>query len=73
MSEEGKFWVRIWSLVVVVVLAVIAGTTANFMYEKHLIDSAIAAGKDPAAARCAYDDSERYGAFCIIYVMQSGK
>ena len=70
MSEE-QFWIRIWSLVAGVIVAVIVAASACSWHSANVRAELIAKSADPMLATCAYyadADSSRAAPYCTIYL-----
>ena len=65
MNGEGKFWFRIWGLVLVFVLALMLSVVYTMAGKREAMREMVSKGADPMKVACAlnmHDDKT----FCII-------
>lgn len=67
MSEEGKFWCNIWSIIIVMIIVVTALLIANSTYKASLLAEMIEHGANPLDASCAlYGSPADEGSSCLL-------
>ena len=65
MSEEGKFWFRIWSLITVFIVTLILSVVYTMAGKREVMRDMVAKGADPMKVACAlsmHDDKT----ICVI-------
>lgn len=65
MDSDGKFWVCVWSIVALVLIALIISLTITEHTNGKLKIEAIAGSKDPIATGCAFGFTEQQAAICL--------
>ena len=71
--EENKFWLSIWSIVVIFLLGCITlGTIASHLERQELVNM-VEQGADPMRAACALGIGERNVAICATIALQQVK
>ena len=68
MDREQKFWLCVWGMALVFLLAVIIACTINGLDRRDKWDKAVSNGADPMVATCALFSAETTGenAICTI-------
>lgn len=65
--EDNKFWISLWALFTVCVLAVVIAIGACYVYSSYTIRQMVEKGADPIKARCAiYSSGEQNAAICTL-------
>ena len=68
MSEEGKFWLGIYSLATIALVVLILSISRYYYLQDQFVVEMVANGEDPIAASCAMADSYGRNPTCVAYI-----
>ena len=66
--DENKFWLSIWAITALAVVAVVGITAFYYQSKNDLITDMVSKGANPIAASCSLDNISDYSDQCILYV-----
>ena len=73
MDREQKFWLCVWGMALVFLLAVIIACTINGLDRRDKWDKAVSNGADPMVATCALYQADTHGESAICTILAQNR
>jgi hypothetical protein len=73
MDRDQKFWLCVWGMVLVFLLAVILGCTMTGFDKRDKWDKAVSNGADPMVATCALHGIDTHGETAICTILAQNR
>lgn len=73
MDNEQKFWLSIWGMALVFILAVITACTINSLDRRDKWEKTVSNGADPMVTTCAVYGADTHGETAICTILAQNR